>query len=330
MEAPPPATSSTVCVTGAGGFLASWLVKLLLSKDHYVINGTVRDLGEGKNAHLKALENAGERLRLFKADVLDYGSVAAAIAGCDGVFHVASPVTSGRPTNPEVDIIATAVTGTLNVLRASHEAKVKRVVVLSVFNNPNWPTGEPFNEDSWSDEETCRKNEREAFEYAAKTGMDIVTICPALIMGPLMQPTVPTSIEVFFHIIKVLDSRPSCPKPGSAPVSNAGDNETVGNRLETLLDVRDVADALLLVYENSGGSERDICSSTPRKLSDIINTSKSLYPAFNYPQKFVEVDEEQNTRFSSEKLEKLGWTFRPMEETLRDSFESYIGLGILT
>lgn len=58
--------------------------------------------GEGKNAHLKALENAGERLRLFKADVLDYGSVAAAIAGCDGVFHVASPVTSGRPTNPEV------------------------------------------------------------------------------------------------------------------------------------------------------------------------------------------------------------------------------------
>uniref|UniRef100_A0A0D3GX09 NAD-dependent epimerase/dehydratase domain-containing protein n=1 Tax=Oryza barthii TaxID=65489 RepID=A0A0D3GX09_9ORYZ len=283
MEAPPPATSSTVCVTGAGGFLASWLVKLLLSKDHYVINGTVRDLGEGKNAHLKALENAGERLRLFKADVLDYGSVAAAIAGCDGVFHVASPVTSGRPTNPEVDIIATAVTGTLNVLRASREAKVKRVVVVSsvvaVFNNPNWPTGEPFNEDSWSDEETCRKNEewypyylsktlaeREAFEYAAKTGMDIVTICPALIMGPL-------------------------------------------------------------AYR---GSERYICSSTPRKLSDIINTSKSLYPTFNYPQKFVEVDEEQNTRFSSEKLEKLGWTFRPMEETLRDSFESYIGLGILT
>lgn len=84
---------------------------------------------------------------------------------------------------------------------------------------------------------------------------------------------------------QVLDSRPSCPKPGSAPVSNAGDNETVGNRLETLLDVRDVADAILLVYENSGGSERYICSSTPRKLSDIINTSKSLYPAFNYPQK---------------------------------------------
>uniref|UniRef100_A0A0E0LRZ1 NAD-dependent epimerase/dehydratase domain-containing protein n=1 Tax=Oryza punctata TaxID=4537 RepID=A0A0E0LRZ1_ORYPU len=221
MEAPPPPpasrTKSTVCVTGAGGFLASWLVKLL-SKDHYVVNGTVRDNGESKNAHLKALENAGQRLRLFKADVLDYGSVAAAVAGCDGVFHMASPV-NGDPNNPEVDVIATAVTGTMNVLRASHEAKVKRVVVVSsvaaVFNNQNWPKDKPFNEDSWSEEETCRKKgewypyffsktlaEREAFVYAAKTGMDIVTICPTLVIGPLMQPRVPTSIQIFFDIIK--------------------------------------------------------------------------------------------------------------------------------
>jgi GDP-D-mannose dehydratase len=31
-----------VCVTGAGGFAASWLVKLLLSEG-YVVHGTVRD-----------------------------------------------------------------------------------------------------------------------------------------------------------------------------------------------------------------------------------------------------------------------------------------------
>lgn len=33
-----------VCVTGAGGFIASWLVKFLLSKG-YVVHGTVRDPG---------------------------------------------------------------------------------------------------------------------------------------------------------------------------------------------------------------------------------------------------------------------------------------------
>lgn len=35
-----------VCVTGAGGFLASWLVKLLLSEG-YTIHGTARDPGNG-------------------------------------------------------------------------------------------------------------------------------------------------------------------------------------------------------------------------------------------------------------------------------------------
>jgi nucleoside-diphosphate-sugar epimerase len=35
----------TVCVTGAGGFVASWLVKLLLSTGRYAVRGTVRHLG---------------------------------------------------------------------------------------------------------------------------------------------------------------------------------------------------------------------------------------------------------------------------------------------
>ena len=35
----------TVCVTGAGGYIASWLVKLLLARG-YTVHGTVRDLGK--------------------------------------------------------------------------------------------------------------------------------------------------------------------------------------------------------------------------------------------------------------------------------------------
>ena len=63
----------------------------------------------------------------------------------------------------QADVIAPAVTGTLNVLKACKEAEVKRVVVVSsvsaVFNNPNWPKDKAFTEDSWSNEEYCRKNE---------------------------------------------------------------------------------------------------------------------------------------------------------------------------
>ncbi|TVU10321.1 hypothetical protein EJB05_43844, partial [Eragrostis curvula] len=293
---------SSVCVTGAGGFIASWLVKLLLSRDSYAVRGTVRDPGmlltptsdirlfivqdlhwrpgDIKNAHLKALQGAEERLQLLKADLMDYDSIVSAVAGCEGVFHVASPVPSSRSDNPEAEVVAPAVTGTLNVLKACYETNVKRVVVVSSLSavciNPNWPKGKTFDEDSWSNEEFCRKNEdwyfvsktlaeREAFAYAAKTGLDIVTICPSLVIGPLMQPTVNASSKFVLGYFK-------------------GDRETVENRLRNVVDVRDVADALLLTYEKPEAFGRHICSSHLTKVSEMITILKSLCPSATYPK----------------------------------------------
>ncbi|KAK3014337.1 hypothetical protein RJ639_008930 [Escallonia herrerae] len=96
-----------VCVTGAGGYVASWVVKLLLSKG-YMVHGTVRDPSdEKKNGHLTKLENAAENLQLFKIDLLDYEGLCAAVAGCTGVLHVASPVPYQRVTNPEARFFLT-------------------------------------------------------------------------------------------------------------------------------------------------------------------------------------------------------------------------------
>ena len=44
--AAPVASGQTVCVTGAGGFIASWLVEPLLQKG-YIVRGTVRNPGKG-------------------------------------------------------------------------------------------------------------------------------------------------------------------------------------------------------------------------------------------------------------------------------------------
>ncbi|CAN6177496.1 unnamed protein product [Urochloa humidicola] len=213
------AAGKSVCVTGAGGFIASWLVKLLLSRGQYTVRGTVRDPGASKNAHLKVLEGAGERLQLIKTDLLDYNSVSSAVAGCEGVFHVASPVPSGRSSNPE---------------------------------------------DWYYLSKTLA--EREAFAYAAKMGLDVVTICPSLVLGPLMQPTMNSSSKILHNYFK-------------------GDRETVENRLRNIVDVRDVADALLLVYEKPEASGRYICSSPPIKVSDMIKILKNLYPTYPYPKK---------------------------------------------
>lgn len=53
-----------------------------------------------KNAHLRELEGASERLTLLKGDLMDYESLREAIMGCDGVFHTASPVTDD-PVSPK-------------------------------------------------------------------------------------------------------------------------------------------------------------------------------------------------------------------------------------
>ncbi|CAD6336242.1 unnamed protein product [Miscanthus lutarioriparius] len=315
-------TMKTVCVTGAGGFVASWLVERLLAGGRYVVHGTVRDPGDAKNAHLPGLDGAAERLRLFKADLLDYGSVAAAIAGCDGVFHVACPVPDYALTDPEGELLAPAVTGTMNVLKACSEAKVKRVVVVSsvaaVMVNPGWPQNEVMDEACWSDVEFCRTTqnwyclsktlaELEAFDYAKRTGLDVVSVCPSLVIGPLLQSTVNASSSIIVDCLK-------------------GDRE-VKLKLRNFVDVRDVADALLLVYETPEASGRYICDANARQVSDVIALLKNWYPAYNHATKFVQVSDEP--LFSSKKLEALGWKFRTFEETLRDSVESFKAAGVL-
>ncbi|GKF70054.1 tetraketide alpha-pyrone reductase 1-like protein, partial [Tanacetum coccineum] len=81
-----------VCVTGASGFIASWLVKLLLARG-YSVHATVRSLGDPKKTeHLLALDGAKERLSLYEANLIEDGSFDSAVEGCVCVFHTASPV----------------------------------------------------------------------------------------------------------------------------------------------------------------------------------------------------------------------------------------------
>ncbi|XP_078182286.1 cinnamoyl-CoA reductase 2-like isoform X2 [Carex rostrata] len=305
-----------VCVTGAGGFAASWLVKLLLSKG-FVVHGTVRDPSDEKCAHLKKLENATENLELFKADLLDYGSIASSVAGCDGVFHVASPVPSSKVSNPEVEVLEPAVTGTKNVLKASLEAKVKRVIVVSsgtaVYMRPDWPSGHVLDESCWSDEQYCKTigswyrlsktvAEKEAIDFGSKNTLDVITVCPTVIFGPMLQPTVNASSLVLIDLLK-------------------GASESVDNTTRNTVDVRDLAEALLLVYQKKEASGRYIASSDCINTRDLINLLKCLFPNYSYPKHIVEAKE--GNVLSSKKLQLLGWKYMPLEETLRDSVNYY-------
>ncbi|PKH65831.1 hypothetical protein CRG98_050164 [Punica granatum] len=154
--------AKVVCVTGGSGCIGSWLVCLLLERG-YTVHATVQNLmDEAETKHLRALEGAETRLRLFQIDLLDYDSLLSSISGCSGVFHLASPNIIDQVHDPEKELLDPAIKGTTNVLRAAKTVGVKRVVVTSsiaaITPSPSWPADRVKNEDCWADLDYCKQN----------------------------------------------------------------------------------------------------------------------------------------------------------------------------
>ncbi|XP_031378636.1 cinnamoyl-CoA reductase 1-like [Punica granatum] len=107
----------------------------------------------------------------------------------------------------------------------------------------------------------------------------------------------------------------------------SGGEDSVPNRLRPLVDVRDVAEAVIMAYEKPEAEGRYICVAHAIKTRDLAEKLRRLYPDFTYPKNYSET--QHDNKLNSEKLQKLGWTYRPLEETLIDSIESYREAGLL-
>ncbi|KAI9076004.1 hypothetical protein K1719_033479 [Acacia pycnantha] len=314
-------SGQTICVTGAGGFIASWIVKLLLERG-YTVRGTVRNPDDSKNTHLRELEGAQERLTLHKVDLLDLDSVKSVVNGCEGVIHTASPVTD----NPE-EMVEPAVNGAKNVIIAAAEANVKRVVFTSsigaVYMDPNRNIDEVVDESCWSNLEYCKntKNwycygkavaEEAAWDEAKARGVDLVVVNPVLVLGPLLQSTINAST---IHILKYL----------------TGSAKTYANATQAYVHVKDVALAHVLVYETPSASGRYLCSERSLHRGELVQILAKHFPEYPIPTK---CSDEKNPRakpytFSNKKLKDLGLEFTPVDQCLYDTVKSLQDKGHL-
>ncbi|XP_004509912.1 cinnamoyl-CoA reductase CAD2 [Cicer arietinum] len=314
-----------VCVTGASGFIASWIVKFLLQRG-YTVRGTLRDPSNPKKVdHLLKLDGAKERLQLFKADLLEEGSFDSAIEGCDGVFHTASPVRF-VVNDPQVELIDPALKGTLNVLKScARSPSVKRVILTSSVSAVKFSsrpiTPEVVVDETWfSDPDFCRESElwytlsktlaeAAAWKFVNENNIDMVVINPSMVVGPLLQPEINESVEPILNLIN------GVPFP----------NNAFG-----WLDVKDVADAHILAYEIASANGRYCLAERVVHYSEIARILRDLYPTIQISDKCVN-DEPYVPPYqlSKEKANSLGVKFTPLEVSLKETVESFREKNIL-
>ena len=226
---------SRVCVTGAAGFIAGHVIIDLLDDGH-AVHASVRDLGDdAKRSHLDVLEEQySGKLKLFEADLLEPGSLDAALEGCDALIHTAAAVVLAAP-DPQKQIIDVAVNCTQNVLDSvARTSSVKRIVMTSsiaavmsydqqdkTYTEDDWC----MSDDMWLDPYGMGKaqSERLLWEFADKhvDRVQAVAINPSVVIGPpfakhhirsslsfirdLVGWTYPACAPMRFHLIDVGD-----------------------------------------------------------------------------------------------------------------------------
>ncbi len=113
-------------VTGGGGFIGSHLASRLVALGHEV--RILDNFATGRRSNMLAV---GAEAELVEGDIQSYERVHNAVTGCEVVFHQAALPSVPRSVQDPLTSNATNVTGTLNVLLASRDAGLRRVVFAS-------------------------------------------------------------------------------------------------------------------------------------------------------------------------------------------------------
>ncbi|CAK7350869.1 unnamed protein product [Dovyalis caffra] len=327
---------NTACVIGGTGFVASLLVKLLLEKG-YTVNTTVRDpANQKKIAHLIALQNLGE-LNIFGADLTNEESFNAPIAGCDLVFHVATPVNFASQ-DPENDMIKPAIQGVRNVLKACAEAKtVKRVILTSsaaaVSINKLNGTGLVMDEKNWTDVEflTSEKPptwgypasktlaEKAAWKFAEENNIDLITVIPSLMIGPSLSPDIPSSTNLGMSLIT-----------GNEFMKNGLKGMQMLSGSISITHVEDVCRSHIFLAEKESASGRYICCGVNTSVVELAKFLNERYPQYQVPTDFGEFPSKAKLTITSEKLIREGFCFKyGIEEVYDQTVEYFKAKGLL-
>jgi nucleoside-diphosphate-sugar epimerase len=331
-----------VLVTGASGFIGAHIVLEFLNNG-YEVRGSIRNLerADSLRSMLAAHTQHVDKLEFVAATLTEAECWHEAVAGVDGVIHVASPVPIEQPKDPD-EIVVPAREGALNVLKAAQKAGIKRVVLTSsvaaVSYNAKRDTAAQTAAD-WTDINDPGADpyamsktlaEQAAWDFIKQhEGTELVTIQPAMVLGPALEQDYGTSLESLFVLLT--GKYPMLPHMGFG-----------------IVDVRDVAHLHRIGYEHpDAAGQRLLCSNGFRWFKDISLYLRQEFPAYekqlptrelpNFVIKllalfdpvmaFVVKSLGQQVEYDCSPAKQLGWQPRSPEEAIKAGAQSLIDTG---
>ncbi len=335
--------AETVLVTGGSGFLAGWCMVELLSQG-YEVRTTVRDLGREQEVRdaVTAGGQAGEKLSVLSADLTSDDGWADAAAGCDYVLHVASPFPPVQPKDPD-ELIVPAREGTLRVLDAALAAGVKRTLVTSsvaaIAGGAKTPG--PLTEQDWTDLDFDGLSpyvrsktiaERAAWELAREQGAEdrLATVNPGAILGPLLSRDASYSLEAIQRLLKGI---PGTPKIGfsfvdardvaSLQVKAMVSPEAGGKRFIAVTEFLWMAEVAAVLRRELGDDASKVPS---RSVPNLLVRAMAL---FDPGIRSITNQLGKKLTYSNEQARTvLGWSPRPLEQTIAETGRSMVDLGL--
>ena len=339
---------STILVTGGSGFIGSHSILQLLAAGHHV-RATVRSLKREGDVRAMLKEGGadpGDRLSFIAADLENDAGWPDAVADCEYVLHVASPLPRSVPKN-EDELIVPAREGALRVLRASRDAGVKRVVLTSSFAAIGYGHKEqtaPFTEMDWTDPygndmqpytKSKTLAERAAWDFVAKEGgkLELSVVNPVGVLGPVLGPDYSASILL---VQRLMDGAlPGCPRLDfgvvdvrdvvdlhiramTNPIAKGERYLAVAGNFMSMLEIAKVLKARM------GAAARKVPT---RQLPDwLVRLAVLRDPAV----KLILPELGKRKNATSEKATRLlGWAPRSNEEAIVATAESLARLGLL-
>src|SRR5260370_3459223 len=180
-------------ITGVGGFIGSSLARELLQRGEQVRG--VDNFSTGK------LENVAQILGQIdcrEADILDLEAMKSACAGADYVLHQAALPSVPKSVLDPIGSNRANVDGTVNVLVAARDARVKRVVYAASSSaygdTPTLPKHEGMTPDPISPYAVAKlASERYMISFYRCYGLETVALRYFNIFGPRQDPSSPYS-----------------------------------------------------------------------------------------------------------------------------------------